>query len=165
MRKNIFAVKHGTEMAWYSSESVNNVEQATKLLNDSMSYTFDIIAFAKSVRGKLTPISQDEYAATLQKFADGSCRGLVAEIDLAGDQAQLTYAGYIPSSIHRFSANISRFAGCYEMAIDKNTGTLDVDTLMDKLIQHCSWEHHTSPQKCFGAQAQSSTSDQGMTME
>lgn len=166
MRKNIFEVRDVSKTAWYSSESIDNIERASALLSQAIDIKGnpDIGTFEQCGGAKLHPISQDEYIATVQKYADGSCTGLVAEIDLAEDHGRFTCVGRCLPDFYRISGMISRVTGCYGLATKQESGKVDVDVFIEELLHHCSWEKFSLPQDCFGTQMPSAAPEQGLTM-
>lgn len=166
MKKSIFEVKDSSKTAWYSSDSIDNIERASAFLSQAIDIKGnpDISTLEQCGGAKLHPISQDEYIATVQMYADGSCTGLVAEIDLTEDNGRFTCVGRYLPDFYRISGMISRITGCYGLAKKQESGIVDVDVFIEELLHHCSWEKFSSPQDCFGTQIPSAAPDQGLTM-
>lgn len=164
---NIIELKYRNQTAWYRSDKVTSISKAAELLNrviDSKADP-DIATVEKLGGDDLHPLTSEEYMAALRELADGSERGLVAEIDLANDSGCFTYIGTAKSSVISIYTAISRLAGLYQMSIIKKTGKLDSWGLTERIIDHCDWVTYKSPQERFGTQAQEQPAGQDMTMQ
>lgn len=166
MKKSYLEVKGVDRTAWYESETIANIADGAALLNKAIdeSPDPDILTLEKCARDELRPITQEEYKEAVQKLVTGEERGLVAEIDLAGDHASFTYLGMPQGLPLMVSGMVSRIAGIYAMSVDKVTGELDAWALTNGLVEHCQWNRLSSTAEHFGGRIQKPPADPGMTM-
>lgn len=166
MKKSYLEVKGADRTAWYESETIANIADGAALLNKAIDAEPDpdILTLEKCAKDGLWPITQEEYTEAVRKLASGEGRGLVAEIDLAGDHASFIYLGMTLEPPLMVSGMASRIAGIYAMSVDKVTGKLDEWALTNGLVEHCQWNHLSSAAEHFGGQIQKPPTNHGMTM-
>ena len=166
MANSYLKVRDSAHTAWFKSERICNIADAAALLSKTIDTASepDIAAMERRGGSDLRPITQGEYTDAVRGLTFGHGYGLVAEIDLAGDRGSFTYLASCQDA-YIVSGAVSRIAGIYKMSVDRATGKLDEWALTNGLVQHCSWEHVTSPAERFGAQEQEPAASQGMTMQ
>ena len=136
---NYIAVK-GTDgkKDWYAVQHIQNIADLAEMICQAVrEEACDIYSFERHLGEDGRSMTETEFAAARERFMTYDTDGLLAELDFPNDRCRIF--NHVPTSneICLATGMISRLAGIYELALDRESG-LDINEFTAGLASHYS---------------------------